>query len=98
MESDLKSGEAEAVILIKASPQVGQKHGETVCCAALDIYGRWLRLYPVSFRYLEDGKKVIAQVAGGEDAQAMAKVPSTKARMEFQADWPCKRAVPVTDR
>lgn len=57
MESDLKSGEAEAVILIKASPQVGQKHGETVCCAALDIYGKWLRLYPVSFRYLEDGKK-----------------------------------------
>ncbi|QCN97007.1 hypothetical protein D3093_17055 (plasmid) [Azospirillum argentinense] len=52
-----KSGEAEAVVLIKAAPQVGSKHGETVCCAALDLYGKWLRLYPVSFRYLDEGKK-----------------------------------------
>ncbi|WP_146203810.1 hypothetical protein [Azospirillum sp. TSO5] len=57
VESDLKSGEAEAIVLIKAAPQVGLKHGETVCCAALDIYGKWLRLYPVSFRYLDEGKK-----------------------------------------
>ena len=51
------SEQSEAVVLIKAAPQVGVKHGETVCCAAIDIYGNWKRLYPVSFRYLEEGKK-----------------------------------------
>lgn len=51
------SGEAEAVILVKASPQVGIKHGETVCCAGLTPNGEWLRLYPVTFRSLEDAKQ-----------------------------------------
>ena len=53
----LTSGQSEAIVLIKAAPQVGVKHGETVCCAAIDLYGKWKRLYPVSFRYLDDGKK-----------------------------------------
>ncbi|MBC8267236.1 MAG: hypothetical protein H8E36_00640 [Rhodospirillaceae bacterium] len=51
------SGETEAIILIKAAPQVGDTHGETVCCAGVDLEGNWLRLYPVSFRYLKDGQK-----------------------------------------
>lgn len=51
------SGESEAIVLIKAAPQVGARHGETVCCAAIDLYGNWLRLYPVSFRHLDEGKK-----------------------------------------
>lgn len=51
------SGVAEAIVLVKAAPQVGVRHGETVCCAALDIYGKWIRLYPVSFRHLDDGRK-----------------------------------------
>jgi hypothetical protein len=56
-EQLLKSGTAEAIILVKAAPQIGEKHGQTVCCAGLDLYGNWLRLYPVSFRYLENSKK-----------------------------------------
>lgn len=52
-----RSGETEAVVIIKAAPQVGQRHGETVCCAGIDLKGNWLRLYPVSFRTLDDGKK-----------------------------------------
>lgn len=52
-----RSGETEAIVLIKAAPQVGQRHGETVCCAGIDLQGHWLRLYPVSFRTLEDGQK-----------------------------------------
>jgi hypothetical protein len=47
----------EAVVLIKAAPQVGQRHGETVCCAGVDLYGKWIRLYPVSFRLLEARQK-----------------------------------------
>lgn len=53
----LRSGEAEAVVIVKAAPQIGQRHGETVCCAATDLHGNWLRLYPVSFRSLTDGQK-----------------------------------------
>jgi hypothetical protein len=52
-----RSGETDAVVLIKAAPQVGDKHGETVCCAAIDLHGQWLRLYPVAFRSLEQGQK-----------------------------------------
>jgi len=47
-------GEAEAIILVKASPQITQKHGETVCCAGVTPEGEWVRLYPVTFRKLED--------------------------------------------
>lgn len=52
-----RSGETEAIVIIKAAPQVGEKHGETVCCAGIDLDGRWLRLYPVSFRNLDDSQK-----------------------------------------
>lgn len=52
-----QSGDAEAVVIIKAAPQVGQRHGETVCCAGIDLYGQWLRLYPVSFRLLDRDRK-----------------------------------------
>lgn len=52
-----RSGEGEAVILIKAAPQAGQRHGETVCCAGISLSGEWLRLYPVSFRTLDDAQK-----------------------------------------
>lgn len=51
------SGETEATILVKALPQVGERHGETVCVAAIDAYRNWLRLYPVAFRQLADVQK-----------------------------------------
>jgi len=52
-----RSGETEAIVIIKAAPQVGKRHGETVCCAGIDLEGNWLRLYPVSFRTLDEGQK-----------------------------------------
>ncbi len=52
-----QSGTSEAVILVKASPQVGQRHGETVCCAGVDENGQWVRLYPVSFRKLDEAQQ-----------------------------------------
>ena len=48
---------AEAIILVKASPQVGKKHGETVCCAGVNAKGEWVRLYPVSFRTLDQARQ-----------------------------------------
>ena len=47
-------GTAEAIIIVKASPQLGDKHGETVCTAGVTRDGRWVRLYPIAFRTLEE--------------------------------------------
>lgn len=49
--------EDEAFVIVKAAPRVSQKYGVTVCCAAIDRNGSWVRLYPVSFRYLEARQK-----------------------------------------
>jgi hypothetical protein len=57
MELQPSSGSTEIVVIVKAAPQVGRRHGETVCCAGIDLYGNWLRLYPVSFRTLDQGRK-----------------------------------------
>ena len=51
--STLEHVEDEAFVLVKAAPRVSQTYGATVCCAAIDRNGQWVRLYPVSFRYLE---------------------------------------------
>ncbi|MEO0496270.1 MAG: hypothetical protein AAF141_02720 [Pseudomonadota bacterium] len=48
---------ASVAILVKAAPQVSTKYGETVCCAGIDAYGDWVRLYPVAFRSLESSQK-----------------------------------------
>lgn len=47
----------DAIVIVKAAPQFGERYGETVCCAGIDTNGNWVRLYPVSFRILENGKK-----------------------------------------
>jgi hypothetical protein len=50
-------GTSEAIILVKASPQVGKKHGETVCCAGVNDNREWVRLYPVTFRTLDQARQ-----------------------------------------
>lgn len=47
------SGVSEVVVLIKASPNLGNSHGQTVCCAGLDAKGNWLRLYPIVYGRLK---------------------------------------------
>ena len=49
--------EDEAFILVKAAPRPSETFGETVCCAGIDLNENWVRLYPVSFRQLEDYQK-----------------------------------------
>ena len=44
----------EVVVLVKAVPQVGAKHGETVCCAGVTRDFKWRRLYPIRFRRLQN--------------------------------------------
>lgn len=48
----------KVLITVKAYPQSSKKHQETVCTAGICLDTReWIRLYPVPFRYLEDGKQ-----------------------------------------
>lgn len=56
-EGTLELVEDEAFILVKAAPRRSQTFGETVCCAGIDRHGQWVRLYPVSFRHLEDAQR-----------------------------------------
>lgn len=49
--------DGEAFVVVKAAPRVSQQYGATVCCAAIDRNGAWVRLYPVSFRYLDARQK-----------------------------------------
>ena len=44
-------------ILVKASPQPSKKHNETVCCAGIDEYGEWKRLFPIRYRQLSGEKE-----------------------------------------
>lgn len=56
-DGSLELVDDEAIIVVKAAPRHSQTFGETVCCAALDRDGHWVRLYPVSFRQLEDAQR-----------------------------------------
>ncbi|MBF0892167.1 hypothetical protein HKD28_12225 [Gluconobacter sp. LMG 1744] len=44
----------EVLILAKAYPLPGAKHGETVCCAGVTREGQWRRQYPIPFRRLKE--------------------------------------------
>ncbi len=54
---DLTWIEKKALIIGRASPEPSKRHIETVCTGAITEDGQLLRLYPVSFRYLEENKK-----------------------------------------
>lgn len=41
------------IVLVKALPHAGSKHGETVCCAGVTENGEWRRQFPIPFRRLQ---------------------------------------------
>lgn len=54
--------ELEVLITVKAAPNPSAKAGETVCVAGLGLSrgrteARWIRLYPINFRFLEQDQK-----------------------------------------
>jgi hypothetical protein len=53
----LSPSDNEAIIIVKAAPQLGEKHGETVCTAAITRDRRWVRLYPIAFRSLQQAQQ-----------------------------------------
>lgn len=48
------------LVLVKATPQPSRQYGDTVCVAGVDMNveaPRWVRLYPVPFRYLDGDRQ-----------------------------------------
>lgn len=48
------------LVVVKATPQPSRQYGDTVCVAGVDMGAaspRWVRLYPVPFRYMEGDRQ-----------------------------------------
>lgn len=46
------------LVTVKAYPNPSKKYGETVCVAGIDVDAKkWVRLYPIPFRDLDEDKK-----------------------------------------
>jgi hypothetical protein len=56
---------ATVLITVKASPEIGRTHGETVCVAGIRLDGgahRWIRLFPVQWQWFWKGEHPKYQV------------------------------------
>jgi len=56
---------ATVLITVKASPEIGRTHGETVCVAGIRLDGddyRWIRLFPVQWQRFWQGEHPKYQV------------------------------------
>lgn len=53
------TGETKKVLVaVKSYPSPSRRYGETVCAAGVDLNsGKWVRLYPIPFRDLDQNKK-----------------------------------------
>jgi hypothetical protein len=83
------------LVLVKASPQPSRQYGDTVCVAGVELDGatpRWVRLYPVPFRYLEgesqfkkyDIINVETRDAGADKRPESRKINASSIRVERQ--------------
>lgn len=90
---------AKVLITVKASPQPSAKYGDTVCVAGLRIDEephRWVRLYPVPFRWLASGSQFakydiidVEITRRRQDSRAESYVPDTQSIrvVEHLDDW-----------
>ncbi|MBI3559556.1 hypothetical protein HY087_00315 [Candidatus Gottesmanbacteria bacterium] len=53
---DLASHEEKVLIVVKTYPHPSKKYKEIVCTAGITENGKWIRLYPIDYRYLEHAK------------------------------------------
>jgi len=53
------NGESKKILVtVKAYPNPSKKYVETICVAGIDLEsGKWVRVYPIPFRDLDEGKK-----------------------------------------
>jgi hypothetical protein len=83
------------LVLVKATPQPSKQYGDTVCVAGIDLGAdppRWVRLYPVPFRYLDgdnqfkkyDVIRVLARSAGADKRPESRKIDASAVEVECQ--------------
>lgn len=53
---NLASHEEKVLIVVKTYPHPSTKYKEIVCTAGITEQGKWIRLYPIDYRYLEHAK------------------------------------------
>lgn len=53
---DLKPHEEEILIVVKTYPHPSTSYKEIVCSAGITQNGKWIRLYPVDYRYMQYAK------------------------------------------
>lgn len=101
------SKELEVLITVKAAPNPSERSGETVCVAglALDeerIKSRWVRLYPINFRYLEQDQRFskydivkVKALPAKNDPRVESWNPSmdTMQRLQHLDPWKGRRAL-----
>ena len=52
----LELHEEKVLIVVKTYPRPSAKYRELVCTAGITVNGKWVRLYPISYRYLDYNK------------------------------------------
>ena len=83
------------LVTVKGYPNPSRKYGETVCVAGVDLQtSKWVRLYPIPFRDLDDEKKF----AKYSIIEVKAKKPSDDKRPEsFKVDVDSIKIIEVID-
>lgn len=85
------------LVLIKATPQPSRQYGDTVCVAGVLMDAsppRWVRLYPVPFRYMEGDRQfkkydvvsVRTRDAGGDKRPESRKIDATTIQVVQHVD------------
>lgn len=76
--------------------EVPERYGPSTTC--YNRFIRWRKAGVWDRLLAAVSAAVTAQEVGTEADQATAKRPSTRSRIALSADWPERRAVPVTER
>jgi len=87
--------EIQVLVLVKTMPQLSAKYNDTVCVAGLALNPlRWVRLYPVPFRYLAQRNqfakytliKVKVRLSNGDPRFESLKIDASSIRVEDTLD------------
>lgn len=94
---DLAGRRIKVMVTVKAAPQPSRTYGDTVCVAGVVVApgpARWVRLYPVPFRYMEGDKQfrkydiidVKVRAAGADKRVESLKIDAQSLQVERHVD------------
>jgi hypothetical protein len=87
------------LVVVKTYPNPSQAHGETVCCAGVDLEtGRWVRMYPITFRRLADNRFRKYQVIECQATKPRNDVRPESLRVDQDSIKLIGQVIPSSDR